>query len=266
MARKAREKSPVGIYSIQIKSSLYPFIKEDHILFMNTLTAYEGYAILSYFLSPNLIAFVIQEKDLTLEQVMRKVMVKFVMAFKKKHDIHTEIFRERYSSAPALSLEDAYGMLGSIQALYKNHEKKKDVITAPFDFKEDPYIDHDFYIEHFSSYEDYDKKIHALNHSSRIKNRLSDEELKELLKVMYQIDPKTMNQLPKNMVMQILGGILNFAKVSARQIARVTTLPVRWLWQVTKQLTKPQWQKTEKKVKKEIQDGKKRKKPIKKEA
>ena len=157
-------------------------------------------------------------------------------------------------------------MLGSIQALYKNHEKKKDVITAPFDFKEDPYIDHDFYIEHFSSYEDYDKKIHALNHSSRIKNRLSDEELKELLKVMYQIDPKTMNQLPKNMVMQILGGILNFAKVSARQIARVTTLPVRWLWQVTKQLTKPQWQKTEKKVKKEIQDGKKRKKPIKKEA
>ena len=53
MARKAREKSPVGIYSIQIKSSLYPFIKEDHILFMNTLTAYEGYAILSYFLSSN---------------------------------------------------------------------------------------------------------------------------------------------------------------------------------------------------------------------
>ena len=34
MARKAREKSPVGIYSIQIKSSLYPFIKEDHILFI----------------------------------------------------------------------------------------------------------------------------------------------------------------------------------------------------------------------------------------
>lgn len=266
MARKAREKSPIGIYLIQIKSSLYTFTKEDHILFLNSLVEYTGYSILSYFLSPNLFTFIIEEKDLKLEQVMRKVMVKFVMSYKKLHDIHTSVFHDRYYSVPALTKEEAYGMLGNMQDLFNTQEVQKDVVTAPFDFHQDPYIDHDFYHENFISYEDYYQKSHALKMTLRIKSRFTDEELKELLHVMYQVDPKEMNQLSKNTVVQILSGLYKFATISARQIARITTLPVRWLWKVTKQLTKPQWQKTEKKVKKELQHGKKRAKPVRKEA
>lgn len=254
MARKAREKSPVGIYTVRLKSTIYSFTKEDHDLFLRALTSYQGYEVLSYFLSMNTLIFVLKEDELSLEQIMRKITVRFVSAYKKKHQIETAVFQDRYVSYAATSLEDAYGMLGRVNELRKK-EEQMEFFTFPKK-ENDPYISHKFFEEHFSSYEEYEEKC-CKQDTKQMAKRFSDDELKDFLRLVYKVeDAHDLKKMPQNVVIEIISGILKFTSVSARQIARITTLPVRWLWKVTSQLKKPDWSKKEKQVKKEIKNEK----------
>lgn len=250
MSRTAREKSPIGIYSIKLKSQRYSFSKEDHELFLRCLTAYEGYSILSYLLTKSFLVFIVKEDTLTLEKIMRKVMVKFVCAYKKAHAIDTPIFQERFHSHPAQTMEDVYGMIGKTVNLTPL-PMHSELVTSTQSLENDPYIDQRFYDENFASVEDFQEKCHAEIDAEKIARKLSDEELSEFLRVMYQVDPKDLPKMPKKKVVSILAGVMGFTKASARQIARISTLPVRWLWKTKKELTvekKPKQKKNEWKV------------------
>ena len=247
MARKAREKSPIGVYSVKLKSNLYSFSREDHELFLRCLTAYEGYSVLSYLLTRSFFTFIIKEEGLTLEQIMRKVTVKFVCAYKKAHNIDTSVFQDRFSSSPAYTLQDVYSMMGKMMNLSPETDRPTSITTVQ-NWEMDTYVSQSFFHEHFVSADDFNEKCHAHLNAERVMKKLSDEELAEFLREMYHVEPEDLLKLPKSHVIAILDGVMSISKTSARQIARVSTLPVRWLWKVTKQIAGKAKIKNEKKV------------------
>ena len=64
MARKARELSPLGYYSIRLRTDTCQFNQEDRMLMLDTLRSNsEICEVLSYLLLPTIMCFVVKAKD-----------------------------------------------------------------------------------------------------------------------------------------------------------------------------------------------------------
>ncbi len=103
-------------------------------------------------------------------------------------------------------------------------------------YLENPYVDLSFYYANFQSYDEFVSRCQVYTTKNKNRRRLSDEELKQLLETTYKIDIMELYKLPKSKLIRILYDVMKVTKASARQIARITTLPLRFLWGLGKKI------------------------------
>ena len=113
MARKAREKSELGIYLINLKSvENLVFSSEDKINFLNIVLK-NNTKLLSYTLLDNSFFLVIKEENKPIDLLVRQSSIKFVKEFNKLNNRQGKVFYSRYTSFPANNVEDVWNFISN---------------------------------------------------------------------------------------------------------------------------------------------------------
>ncbi len=233
MARKAREISPIGYYSIRLRTDTVRFEEDDRILFLDTVKSFCDYCgLLGYLLLPTSFAFVLKMYDANISTVMRKILAKFIVAFKKSKKIEgNEIFKDRFHSTPAKCYSDVFSFIGKLHDLgYLGNIS----ICSSNNYLENKYIDLSFYQERCDDKEEF-ARLCNLAHYDFVAHRISDEDIRTYFNKVYKVSAEEIKNMPRNMIVEMLSGVLKCNKVSALQIKRITKLPVTVLVKVKKE-------------------------------
>lgn len=234
MSRKARIKSPIGYYYISLKLNKdVHMIKESAISFLECLTFYKGYGVLAYAIEVNNISFIIHEKELSLHIIMCKVLRKFSHIFHQNNQSIDNIFRDRFYSEPLESVEHVFACIGRVHNSYSYQT----LLNSKTDYFHDPYIDLTFYEMSSMEQEAFLLSTKSSKKEIKITSKLTDDELKRLLESTYDMPIVEMVKLPRSKLIIIIEEFMKISKVSARQLGRVTTLPLRMLWDIARRIT-----------------------------
>lgn len=232
MARKAREKSELGTYMVNLKSiDDISFDASDKSNFLHIL-AQDKVSLLAYTLLDKSFLLVIKETDTTLDNILRNASIKFVKSYNKTHSRKGKIFYGRYISFPANKIDEIWSFVANVHYIAKTNRHSLSSVEHYFT---DKYIDSGFALDHFGCEERFlqecggdivvDQKI-----------RLSDDELRAYIEATFKIQPHKLSQMPPSLVEKITAQIFKATKASVRQIARISSLPLRMLWSLAKKV------------------------------
>lgn len=232
MARKAREKSEIGIYMVNIKSMVdVEFDAEDQISFLNIMLKNETF-LLSYTMLNNSFLFVIKEGENAIDSILRKCVIKFAHKYNKKHSREGKVFNGRFVSYAAHTMNDVWKFIGNVHTVAKFN---KDAISSSVNYFDNKYIKSDYSLRFF------DSKAHFMetcNNTTDLENnlKLTDEEVSNFIINTFQIQPHNISRMPDSLVESTILEVYKVTKASARQLARITSLPLRLLWKVAKKI------------------------------
>lgn len=234
MARKARELSPLGYYSIRLRTDTCQFNQEDRMLMLDTLRSNsEICEVLSYLLLPTIMCFVVKAKDFNISTLMRKVLGKFIVEYKKNHaDAPKEIFKDRFISSAAHDIKDVFSFIGKLHNLGYLGDTS---ICSNGNYFINEYIDLSFFNEHCDSKEEFARKCNLINYDSIVR-KVSDEDIKNYLTNVYKVNADNIRNMPKNMIIEMLTGVVHFTDASAQQMKRITKLPVNFIHKTKKEI------------------------------
>lgn len=230
MARKAREKSELGIYLVNLKGvEDVAFNNDDKINFLNIL--YKNKTnLLGYTLLNNSFLFVVKEDDRTLDTLLRTSIIKYVKKFNKKYDRQGKVFQGRYISFAAHTMIEVWNFVANVHKLaFINSES----ISSSNNYFENNYVNSNYSLKFFDSKADFIDTCNNIN-TSASSVKLSDEEIKNYIIKTFQIHPHNISKMPETLIDSTLSEIFKVTKASARQIARITSLPLRLLWNIAK--------------------------------
>lgn len=235
MARKAREKSDLGIYMVYLKSvDDIAFDAVDKTNFLDILVQNDTF-LLSYTLLNNAFLFVLMEQGKTLDVILRTTTVKFVKRFNKAHNRDGKIFTGRYASSPANDMDEVWKLISNVHSVAKVNVN---AVSSIDNYFENPYIKHGFVLNFFPTKDEFLKACSGeLSDAPKIK--MTDKEMADYIKRTFDIKPENLSLMPKSMVEKMVSQILSATKASVRQIARVSSLPLRMLWDLAKKLKPP---------------------------
>lgn len=254
MARKAREKSELGIYMVYLKSTEgVSFDAEDKNNFLNILVQNKTF-LLGYTLLNNSFLFVLREDYEPLESILRKVTIKFVKLFNKSHTHEGKVFTGRYASYPANTMEDVWQLIANVHSVANVN---KDSISSNYDYFNDKYVKSGYPLNFFKTKAEFLDVCKSANSQSQ-KFKMTDEEIAQYIVNTFNIQPQNLVSMPKGFIEKVISQIFSVTKASVRQIARISTLPLRMLWGLAKSL-KPNKQQTTQKVINEKQTNETRK-------
>ena len=77
--------------------------KHDHVQFISIMKHYKklcGFKLYAYCLMDNHVHLLIEDADIPLDEIMKKIEVKFVRWYNRKYDRTGNLFQERYKSEP----------------------------------------------------------------------------------------------------------------------------------------------------------------------
>ena len=133
MARKAREKSELGIYMVNIKTVCdVEFNAEDKASFLNILLQNDTF-LLSYTMLNNSFLFVIKEDDRTIDTIIKKAVIKFVKKYNKSNDREGKVFAGRFASYACHTMQDVWKYIGNVHTIARFHT---DAISSNKDYFE----------------------------------------------------------------------------------------------------------------------------------
>lgn len=247
MARKAREKSELGIYLVNLKSvDDVVFSNDDKINYLNILLKNET-PCLGYTLLNNSFLLVIKEDYRTIDLILRQNSIKFVKKINRTHDRQGKVFAGRYSSIPAHTMNDVWKFIANI---HKMSAMIKDNLSSANNYFGNKYVDFNYSLRFFESKADFIETCSGIS-ADETTLKMSDEEVKNYIVNTFQIQPHNISKMPQTLLDSTLYEIFKVTKASARQIARITSLPLRLLWGVAKKLRPKTKQKTASVVKNE---------------
>lgn len=247
MPRKARQKSESGIYHIIVRGINRQSIfenEEDKEKFIEVIEKYKekcGYEIYGYCLMDNHVHILLKEKQETLSQIMKRISSSYVYWYNWKYQRRGHLFQERFKSEP---VEDDSYLLTVLRYIHQN-PLKAGLVKSLGEYK-------------WSSYYEYIKenrivdielglKLIAGNNNNEIESfirfnnemnndvcmelqekpvRVSDEELRLIVKNKYGIEAIQIQNEEKQKQLQILKELKEYNGVSLRQISRITGLSV----------------------------------------
>lgn len=232
MARKARERSEIGIYMVNIKSVAdVQFDADDKVNFLNIMLKNET-NLLSYTLLNNSFLFVIKEDDRSIDTILRKSVIKFVKKYNKKHDREGKVFNGRFLSYAAHTMNDVWKYIGNVHAFGRFY---KESISSEKNYFENKHIKSEYSLRFFDSRMDFfDTCTQSIDLENNLK--LSDEEVADYIKNTFQMEPHSISKMPDSIIESTIMQVFKVTKASARQVARITSLPLRLLWNVAKKL------------------------------
>ena len=106
MPRKPRQKSALNIYHVILRGINKQIIfedKADYLQFVNILMFYKeecNFKLFAYCLMDNHIHLLVEESDVSLDEIMKRIEVKFVRWYNKKYERIGYLFQDRYKSEP----------------------------------------------------------------------------------------------------------------------------------------------------------------------
>lgn len=230
MARKAREKSEIGIYMVNIKSvGDVEFSAEDKVNFLNILHKNETF-LLSYTMLNNSFLFVIKEDERTIDSILRKAVIKFVRKYNKSHNREGKVFAGRFASYASHTMQDVWKFIGDVHTMARFHT---DAMSSSKDYFDNTYVRSDYSLRFFDSRVDF---FDTCSSEANLENnlKLSDEEIANYIVNTFRIQPHSIAKLPDTIVESTIADVFKATKASARQLARITSLPLRMLWNVAK--------------------------------
>lgn len=233
MARKAREKSELGIYMVSLKAlEGVRFDENDKANFLSIMLMQNAF-LLGYTLLDDNFLFVIREDARSLNVILRQVTIKFVKKFNKAHDRQGKIFAGRYTSFPAQKMEQVWNFVAEVHSVAKiNHE----TVTSREDYFENRFIKSAYPLFFFDKKSDfYNECCNTKVESSQIK--MSDEQIANYIMETFQVQPHNISKMPESLLQNILTQTFKVTKASARQIGRITSLPLRMLWNIAKKMS-----------------------------
>ncbi len=232
MARQARDKSPLGVYFVNLRADEHAFNLDDQRSFLDLLISIKGYDLLSYTLLDSAFSFVIHENEISLELLMRKITVSFANYYNRKNQKQGNVFIDRYQSKAAHDKEDIYYFIRDIKVMGEVFFSAFSSKTALFD---DPYLDSSYFSEILSlSNDNYLWIFDLKDKETAYFTSLSDEQISTYIELTYAMKPNELINVPRGHLIEIIKSVMKATKASARQISRITTLPLRMLWKVGK--------------------------------
>jgi len=232
VARKAREKSKLGIYMVSLKATEgVRFDENDKTNFLNILLNSNAF-LLGYTMLDDNFLFVIREEARSLEVILRQTIIKFVKKYNKANGRQGKIFAGRYTSYPAQEMEQVWNFISEVHSVAKlNHL----ATTSREDYFENKYIKSAYVLLFFDKKSDfYNLCCDAKVESSQIK--MSDEQIANYIVETFQVQPHNISKMPESLLQNILTQTFMVTKASARQIGRITALPLRMLWTIAKKM------------------------------
>lgn len=236
MARKARLLSEINSYTILLKANEnIQFNSHDKQLFLETIQKYSpvlNYKFLAYNLTDEILSFVIYDCDTSIDTTMRKIVVSFVSKFNLYHNRSGKVFKDRFVSLPAHSVKDVWDMV------YDVHNLSKTEFNSSNNYFEDKYLNLECAKQFYGSKHNFNVAVINRNNPEALKNKIVKTKIKDADLVAYitqEIMPlNELTTLPQGKLKTLLLEIISKTSASARQIARITSLPLRMLWNLTK--------------------------------
>ncbi len=221
------------------------FSAQDKADFLNILVQ-ENTFLLSYTLLNNSFLFVLRETDRPVDELLRNVIIKFAKRYNKLHSRKGKIFSGRYASFASHSMDDVWKLISNTHSVSKINAN---AVSSSENYFEDNYIKTGYVLNFFKTKSQFFEMCSG-EAAENANIKMSDQEVADYIQKTFSVEPKNLSQMPSNVFEQALQQIFNATKASVRQIARVSSLPLRMLWELAKKL-KPHKKPTEQKVKDE---------------
>lgn len=238
MARKARLLSEINSYTILLKAKdEIQFNSHDKSLFLETVQKYSSvlnYKFLAYNLNNSLLTFILYDCDTAIDIAMRKIVVSFVSKFNLYHNRSGKVFKERFVSLPAHSIKDVWDMVFDVHNLNENNNE----FNSAVNYFENAYLNLECAKQFYGSKENFNIAVLNRNNAETLKNKIVKNKIKDAELISFinkEIMPiENLKELPKSKLNVLLNEIISKTSASARQIARITSLPLRLLWSLGK--------------------------------
>ena len=239
MARKAREISCINSYVICFNAKDYlQFDIGDKKNFLSLITSLkqDNFELLAYNLQDRAFYFFAFDIKISIDILLRKIAVKFAKQYNQKHNRNGKVFADRAVTSPAQNYEDVLSMISKIHELSSLQQTK---FCSYKNYFENSFIDASFVLENFDSQEDFFKfsKKSNLSQTESFQKKLSDDELEKYILDTYKLSSNDIQKLSDRKKENFVKNLIKLTKTSARQISRVTSLPLRFLWNLLKKTT-----------------------------
>ncbi len=236
MARKARLISEINSYTIILKAKEeIVFNDHDKQLFLETVFKYSSilnYKFLAYNLSNTLLTFVLYDCDTAIDTAMRKIVVSFVSKYNLYHNRSGKVFKDRFVSLPAHSIKDVWDMVFDVHNLENNN------FNSVNNYFENPYLNLECAKQFYGSKQNFEIAVINRNNPETLKTKIIKTKIKDAELVAYitkELMPiEDIKNLPKGKLKTLISEIILKTSASCRQIARITSLPLRMLWNLNK--------------------------------
>lgn len=207
-------------------------------LFLNTVSKYNqilNYKFLAYDLNEKVLTMVLYDCDTPLDTIMRKICVSFVNKFNLTHNHFGKVFKDRFLSVPADSIKTVWDMVYDVHKLGSKISSKQNYFL-------NHYVSLNTVKQFFGTEKNFvNAVINRTNTQAPLvldkmlsHKKLADSDLKDYIIKQYNLSPNELTKLPEGKLAKIVGEIVSKTKASARQIARISSLPLRLLWRVIK--------------------------------
>lgn len=237
MARKAREISLINSYTVIFNSANgIAFNNNDIKTFLFVLNANkqeDNYKVLGYYMQSKAFYLVLADINIGIDVFLRKISVSFAKRYNSVHARSGQVFKGRANTIPAKSYDKVYEMICNIHNLQKINNSD---FCSRDNYFENKNIDYDYILQRFDTIENFENFCNKYNeqHTNVVGKKLSDEELVKYIYNTFSLTMIDMKDMSKGVLSKIISQIVKITKASARQISRVTSLPLRFLWELTK--------------------------------
>lgn len=122
MARKAREKSPIGVYNVMLRSNGKLFCnEEDYDEFIDRLAMYfmDDAKIYAYCLMENAVCMVIKESDKGISYDMKPFITSYARYYNNTYNQSGDVFSDRFKSEPLYDKDDICKAVVTTHNLYE---------------------------------------------------------------------------------------------------------------------------------------------------
>lgn len=238
MPRKARKKSSMNIYHVILRGINHQIIfedKHDHVQFISIMKHYKklcGFKLYAYCLMDNHVHLLIEDADIPLDEIMKKIEVKFVRWYNRKYDRTGNLFQERYKSEPVnntryfqtvfryIHQNPLHAGLERVPGVYPWSSYEAYVVT------DDSFIDVDRVLELFGSqrecmdYLNTDSDEKCMEHVSSycMSDRAALDVIREQTPCISPSDFQHLELYTRNQYLKML----HHAGISKRQLSRLT--------------------------------------------
>ncbi len=237
MSRKARKISLIDSYTISFSSAEnVQFDKHDIEQFLDTVDTFKedsSYKVIAYNLNATNFYLAVADMTISIESWLRKVSVSFAKKFNARHSRRGIVFCGRATTVPAKDYNQVDEMICKVHNMSR---LVKTTFTSEVGYFKNKHIDHEYVLGRFETEQNFRAFCKKYNNSKEnvFQRKLSDEELGAYIKESFSMTATEMHSMPKGVVETIIGQIVSITKASARQISRVTSLPLRFLWGLLK--------------------------------